>query len=126
MSSLSTLLSYSVMMTSPITLITTRYLNHAQHINGVHCTERKYKCNHCDRSFKTAIVRSRHIENRHSEGRFNNFNCDRCARSFHTKRQLSEHRRAVHPTYGRIKCKECKGVFKTRASFKKHVSCNRK
>lgn len=59
------------------------------HIKTIHSDTRPYKCDECDKSFKTKDKLTRHISYIHSE--FRNFKCNQCDKSFKTKDTLNSH-----------------------------------
>ncbi|XP_071541248.1 uncharacterized protein [Panulirus ornatus] len=80
--------------------------------------ERRFKCAHCPKSFKTNGTRNDHERNLHKKLR--PYNCDECGKNFYRKFNLTVHKRK-HSSDRPHECKICKKRFKSYISVKTHM-----
>ncbi|XP_063543800.1 zinc finger imprinted 3-like isoform X1 [Cydia strobilella] len=57
---------------------------------------------------------------RHMNGHFRNYNCDKCDRGFVTNHRLNTHVKTIH-VEGSFQCETCKKVFSSHQKLKSHV-----
>lgn len=80
--------------------------------------ERRFKCTHCPKSFKSIGTRNDHERNLHKKLRPHN--CDECGKTFYRKFNLTVHKRK-HSSDRPHECKICKKRFKSHISVKIHM-----
>nr|XP_019533179.2 transcription factor grauzone-like [Aedes albopictus] len=81
-----------------------------------------FKCDVCDRKFKSQITYDRHKENHHPDEHQSVFRCQRCPKSFAQQKILDVHM-AEHETLDNedAKCETCDKCFRSQAGLKAHI-----
>lgn len=88
-----------------------------------HTGEGLHECPVCSKQFMTAYLLKRH-KGIHEEPNPEDIRvCDECGKELNSKAKLGSHKRRVHPKQ-LLTCEFCKGVFKTKDHFKKHMKNN--
>ena len=78
-----------------------------------------YKCDKCDRSFKSVSSFQYHKESEHNSGR--RFACSKCGKHFKHKQLLQRHQ-LVHTEDRPYSCETCGASFKTKPNLLNHLS----
>ncbi|KAK8725924.1 hypothetical protein OTU49_010556 [Cherax quadricarinatus] len=80
--------------------------------------EKRHKCHHCSKSFKSVATRNDHERNIHKGLRPHN--CDECGKQFYRKFNLAVHKRK-HSSDRPYECKICHKRFKASVNVKIHM-----
>ncbi|XP_065092495.1 zinc finger protein 595-like [Ochlerotatus camptorhynchus] len=87
------------------------------HMVKVHGTEKKYACKLCNSRFANRANLSRH-QSLHKEVK--KFNCEFCAKTFHQKGAMENHRRNIHTGEKAFLCQTCGKGFKETSTYYRH------
>lgn len=100
-----------------------------KHQNDVHCTERSYQCNECDKFFKTRAHLKNHMNNLHhkveviTDGSYEEirtfFECEICLKCFTAKSSLIRHQ-MIHTGQKPYVC-HCGKAFRSSDELKSHL-----
>ncbi len=80
------------------------------------CLKATFSCTQCDRSFNKEMSLREHVQGVHMGHR--PVQCDKCEKSFVTKRQLKAHDMYTHQ---KQQCKFCKNVLSSKWEYKRHL-----
>eukprot|EP00116_Pleurobrachia_bachei_P003925 sb/3464187/ len=96
-----------------------RYNSLRRHILTKHRTEKNHRCCLCEKEFSFGWELTIHHQNNHVTEP--GYPCDQCSKRFKRPQTLSEHKKFVHDNM-RVVCAidDCRDIFNTMASFKKH------
>lgn len=84
------------------------------HMSHTHATELKFKCEICQKAFKTKALHSLHVA-----GHDKKFKCEICERKFASRPVLVQHIK-IHINPFAFKCEVCQRGFNRRQSLKSH------
>ncbi|KAG5668144.1 hypothetical protein PVAND_016096 [Polypedilum vanderplanki] len=88
------------------------------HIKCVHDKKRDFVCECGKQYFKKRDLED-HIKLVHNPKPTKDFNCEKCGRSFYTRKQLSRH--LVYHTDLQFQCRYCEKAYHTDAKLKRHM-----
>ncbi|CAG9821460.1 unnamed protein product [Phaedon cochleariae] len=100
------------------TTLTNKYLLR-RHIQNVHATEKKYRCEMCQRAFTSAVYLSAH--KRYHTG-IRSHICSTCGKGFITASDLYHHEK-IHANKRAYRCETCPKAFNTSSDLHKHKIC---
>ena len=86
------------------------------HTMGVHSTERNFNCEHCSKSYKTALALRDHTIRKHTDSL--DHQCSTCGKKFNVERVLKKHIE-LHSDEN-MKCKICNKSFPHLAAVEAH------
>ncbi|XP_046851689.1 mucin-17-like [Xenia sp. Carnegie-2017] len=91
----------------------------ARHIKRVcpDMTQRKWKCNHCEKAFRHPFGLQQHVFTHTGE---RPHKCTQCPKAFYSSNDLRRHSR-IHSGERPYKCKHCDKTFATTISLKTHT-----
>ncbi len=93
------------------------------HIQTVHDKIKKFKCQHCDRTFANSTGRACHVESIHGGG-VRQFKCEAngCSKAFKFKSQLKLHTANVHERVKKYQCHKCEKIFVRPTTLQNHIA----
>ncbi|XP_018574205.1 zinc finger protein 585B-like [Anoplophora glabripennis] len=90
-----------------------------RHLQNVHATEKKFKCDMCDRTFASSVYLNAH--KRYHAGDRSHI-CSFCGKGFITASDLYHHEK-IHANKRAYRCEICPKAFNTSSDLHKHKIC---
>lgn len=89
----------------------------SHNLSHVPISERKYKCDECNKTFRDRKIYKRHL-NLHKGIR--NEMCDLCGKKFCNKNDVTRHHKTVHLGIKKYVCTVCKKPFSNSSNLESH------
>ncbi|XP_064477457.1 oocyte zinc finger protein XlCOF6-like [Ornithodoros turicata] len=91
-----------------------------EHINAVHCSDKKFQCSVCGEMFAVKRYLDAHCKTKHEDST-QVFSCNECPKEFKSERGLSAHRKTCHGKAERKhECAKCGRAFYSPKDRRRH------